>query len=448
MLHTVRNNLPLVMAASLAMSVGAALADDQLTGSSLLPADQLYFRALYLEQNGRAREALAVLTEASNKPGPKMETGGKNGLPMDSYQRKALAELGKIYLAPGPLHNTGKGVAALVRGALLGDDGAATRLAKLELEEGVVPPELPRLIPIYMAQARASSNTCALVLAKLAAEGKLGRGGGTAMSWYEIAARRGSNKAIEYIVVSYVASGNDSAALGWIKRLKKDAGSVYLSIAKDFLTDGDQLKRNIPAAVDWYKRALAAVPAVAARSANRFMELAGDADKATILAAVREVADRGDADAALVVAKALDRGDPTRLDPDAVHYYVIAAKAANPDAVTGLVRAAAFVKSGQPITKELVDGVTAAADKGSTDAMLAVANLYAVGTLVDQNIGQSFSWYLKAAKAGNPEAEFRAGMAYAQGLGTSTDIGEAKRWLTAANDHGYALAGPSLQSLK
>ena len=83
-----------------------------------------------------------------------------------------------------------------------------------------------------------------------------------------------------------------------------------------------------------------------------------------------------------------------------------------------------------------------------TDAMLAAANLYAVGTLVEQNIGQSFTWYLKAAKAGNPEAEFRAGMAYAQGLGTGTDIDEAKRWLTAANDHGYAMAGPSLQSLE
>ena len=44
-------------------------------------------------------------------------------------------------------------------------------------------------------------------------------------------------------------------------------------------------------------------------------------------------------------------------------------------------------------------------------------------------------------------AEFRAGMAYAQGLGTDADMGEAKRWLTAADDHGYALAAPSLQSL-
>jgi len=51
---------------------------------------------------------------------------------------------------------------------------------------------------------------------------------------------------------------------------------------------------------------------------NRFMELAGEADKAAILAAVREVADRGDPDAALLVAKTLDRGDPTRIDPDAI----------------------------------------------------------------------------------------------------------------------------------
>src|SRR5262249_50934082 len=151
----------------------------------------------------------------------------------------------------------------------------------------------------------------------------------------------------------------------------RDAGSEYLSIAKDFLTDGDRLKQDIPAAVTWYKRGLSANPEKAVRSANRFMELADDKDKAAILAAVREVADRGDPDAALAVAKALDRGDRTKLAPDAVHYYVIAAKAGNPDAVTGLVRVSAFVKPGEPISKELVDGVTAAADKGSTDAMLA-----------------------------------------------------------------------------
>src|SRR5207244_1574832 len=150
-------------------------------------------------------------------------------------------------------------------------------LAKLQLDQCIVPPELPRLIPIYMAQARASSNTMALLLGKLASEGKLGKSRSSAGEWYAIAAGRGSNQAIEYLVMSYVASGNEKAALEWIRRLKKDAGTVYLSIAKDFLTDGDRLKKDTAAALDWFKRALAAAPTAAVRSANRFMELAGDA---------------------------------------------------------------------------------------------------------------------------------------------------------------------------
>lgn len=447
MLHTVRAALPFALAVSLAALVTPAPAAEYSASASLLSADQLYFRGLFLEKNGRMREAIAVLEAASQKPGPPMEKSGRSGPPMEVFQRKALAELATIYMSRGPFHNTKRGIALLVQTALFGDKHAAGELAKLQLEQGIVPPNLKSLIPIYMEQARASSNTMALLLAKLASEGKLGKSGTSANDWYAIAARRGSNEAVQYMVISYVASGNDAAALRWIKQLKKDAGSVYLSIAKDFLTDGDRLKQNTEAALDWYKRGLSADQAAAVRSANRFMELAGEGDKSAILAAVREVADRGDPDAAMLVAKTLDRGDPTTLDPDAVRYYAVAAKAGKPEAVNGLLRASAFVKPDAPAAKQVVEGVTAAAEKGSTDAMLALANLYAVGTLLPQNIGQSFSWYLKAAKAGNPEAEFRAGMAYAQGLGTGPDISEARHWLTAANDHGYALAGPSLQSL-
>jgi TPR repeat protein len=442
MLHTLRTALPFALAIGLLPLAAAVAAEKDTAHGSLLPGDQLYYRGLFLEQNGRIREAIASLERAAQSGGAKMDVTEPS---MDSIQRKALVELGKLYLAA---HNTKRGLEVLVKAALLGDNGAAGQLAKLQLDQGIVPPDLKSLIPIYMAQARASSNTMALLLGQLASQGKLGGSRNSANDWYAIAARRGSDRAIEYLVFSAVASGHDATALTWIKRLKKDAGSVYLSVAKDFLEDGDRLKRNIPAAVGWYRRALAVAPDAAVRAASRFMELAGEADKAAILAAVRTVADRGDADAAFLVAKTLDRGNPTELDPDAIRYYAIAAKGGRPEAVTGLMRVSAFVKPGEPPAKDLLDGITAAANKGNTDAMLALANLYAVGTLLSQNVGQSFSWYLKAAKAGNPEAEFRAGMAYAQGLGTDTDMGQARHWLTAANDHGYALAGPSLQSLE
>jgi len=61
--------------------------------ASLLSADQLYFRGLYLEKNRRMREAIAVLEEASQKPGPPMEKSGRSGPPMEVFQRKALRNL-------------------------------------------------------------------------------------------------------------------------------------------------------------------------------------------------------------------------------------------------------------------------------------------------------------------------------------------------------------------
>jgi len=70
-----------------------------------------------------------------------METGGQNGPPMENFQRKALAELGRIYLGRGPFHSTARAVAVLVKGALLPATTARrVIIAKLQLEQGIVPP--------------------------------------------------------------------------------------------------------------------------------------------------------------------------------------------------------------------------------------------------------------------------------------------------------------------
>ena len=247
--------------------------------------------------------------------------------------------------------------------------------------------------------------------------------------------------------MTYAAQGNQAKALGWIKRLgKSDAASVYLDLAKDFLTDGDELKRNGDAAVTWYRLALAANPEKAVHSATQFFESGSDSDRQAILAAVRKIADGGDPDASFFVAKLLDKSDPTAIN-EAIRYYATAAKGGNGDAVAGLVRVSAFLKSDDTMTGDLVGGITVAAGTGNVEAMLALANFYSVGTLVARDVGQGFGWYLKAAKAGNAEAEFRAGLAYAQGLGTGTDLKEARRWLAAAEEQGYPLAAPSLQAL-
>jgi TPR repeat protein len=403
-----------------------------------LPSEQLFYRGLFLQSRGQVADAIVAFDRSAH-------TDSDADL---RWHRKSLAALADIYLGPGRFRSREKGLAALEEGALAEDGDAAGKLAKIQFDGNIAPHKA--LIAVYQKLALASSNNIALLLAKLTAEGKLGaKPKMSAFDWYTLAAGRGSSQAVRELVIAYAARGEEQKALDWIKRLNKaDVASVYLDIARDFLTDGDRLKRNGEAAVAWYRRALAADPEKAVRSASRFFDESSDSDKAAMLSVLRQLADRNDPAAALFVAKLLDRGNPTAVNRDAVRYYVVAAKGGEAEAVDGLVRVSAFLKPEDTLTRDVFDGIMATANTGSVDAMLALGNLYGVGTLTERDAEESFSWYLKAAKAGSAEAEFRAGIAYAKGLGTGADMGEARRWLMAADASGYALAGPSLRSLE
>ena len=426
----------LAAAGTLALMAPAAAAGTSLFIDAL-NSRQLYLTGIHFRETGRTAEAIKAYQDAIRK-----DAEGK-------WKGKSYYALSQIYLSPGRFRNPRQGLDSLAQAALAGNGDATGDLIDMQLDRNVRPPIFKALIPLYAERARASSNSAALLLAKLTSEGQLGRKPATsATDWYAVAAQRGSNTAVRKLVVVYAAQGNQAKALSWIRRLgKSDAASVYLDLAKDFLTDGDELKRNVDAAVTWYRLALAADPEKAVHSATQFFETSSDSDKQAILAAVRKIADEGDPDASFFVAKLLDRSDPTAINREAIRYYATAAKGGNGEAVAGLVRVSAFLKADDTMTGDLVGGITAAAGTGNVDAMLALANFYSVGTLVARDVGQGFGWYLKAAKAGNAEAEFRAGLAYAQGLGTGTDLKEARRWLTAAEGQGYPLAAPSLQAL-
>jgi TPR repeat protein len=427
----------LLLAAGTLALMAPAMAGDTSFLIDALNSRQLYLTGIHFRETGRTAEAVKVYEDAIRK-----DVDGK-------WKGKSYYALAQIYLSPGSFRSTPRGIASLAQAALAGNGDATGDLIDMQLDKNVRPPNLKALIPLYSQRARESSNSAALLLAKLTAEGQLGRKPATSSTdWYTIAAERGSNTAVRKLVVVYAAEGNQAKALAWIKRLgKSDAASVYLDLAKDFLTDGDELKRNGDAAVIWYRLALAADPEKAVHSATQFFETGSDSDRQAILAAVRKIADRGDPDASLFVAKLLDKSDPTAINREAIRYYATAAKGGNGDAVTGLVRVSAFLKPDDTMTSDLMTGITAAAGTGNVDAMLALANFYSMGTLVARDVGQGFGWYLKAAKAGNAEAEFRAGVAYAQGLGTGTDLKQARHWLTAAEGQGYPLAAPSLQAL-
>ena len=66
--------------------------------------------------------------------------------------------------------------------------------------------------------------------------------------------------------------------------------------------------------------------------------------------------------------------------------------------------------------------------------------LYA--TIIDREDDdeEAFQWFLKAAEGGIAEAQFRVGVAYADGLGVKQSRDEAIKWLTLAVDQNHFLA--------
>jgi uncharacterized protein len=57
-------------------------------------------------------------------------------------------------------------------------------------------------------------------------------------------------------------------------------------------------------------------------------------------------------------------------------------------------------------------------------------------------------WYAKAAEKGRPEAEYRVGYMYEQGLGVPKSTTEAMKWYKMAADKGDASAHQALIALQ
>ena len=59
------------------------------------------------------------------------------------------------------------------------------------------------------------------------------------------------------------------------------------------------------------------------------------------------------------------------------------------------------------------------------------------GRGVPKNQKQAFSWFTKAAKAGNASGQFNVGISYLNGYGTSKDRSKALDWFQNAVAQGH-----------
>jgi TPR repeat protein len=100
-----------------------------------------------------------------------------------------------------------------------------------------------------------------------------------------------------------------------------------------------------------------------------------------------------------------------------------------------------LVKNGRAASQrqdyaEAMDWFGKAADLGSAEAMVELAELHAFGRGVPQDDVQAFRWYARAAELGNALAMGNVGYFYQAGRGVPRDDREAVRWYRGAADLG------------
>ncbi len=162
-------------------------------------------------------------------------------------------------------------------------------------------------------------------------------------------------------------------------------------------------------------------------------------------AAARELADQGDGRAALITARSLAGQDQP---VDAARYFTIALKAKEKVSSTEmrllLSNATARGADTGPIEAVFADAATS----GDTGAMLVLADLQmARATFDPKSAGIAQGWLKRAANAGNTEAQFKLGLALAQGSLGEPDPAEARLWLLKAKAGGNSMAAETMERL-
>ena len=88
-----------------------------------------------------------------------------------------------------------------------------------------------------------------------------------------------------------------------------------------------------------------------------------------------------------------------------------------------------------------------AAERGHVPGQAALGFMYGTGRGVDRNDAEAVRWHRRAAEQGNARAQNNLGVSYRGGLGMAQDYGEAVQWFRRSAEQGNASAQSSLGSL-
>lgn len=97
--------------------------------------------------------------------------------------------------------------------------------------------------------------------------------------------------------------------------------------------------------------------------------------------------------------------------------------------------------------KEAVKWFQKAANKGSAEAMGALAGMYSRGDGIEKDNEEAFKWSLKAAQKGDVDSMYFVGLNYYDGQGVETDLQKSVQWLVKAMDLGHTEAMDKLAEM-
>ena len=126
--------------------------------------------------------------------------------------------------------------------------------------------------------------------------------------------------------------------------------------------------------------------------------------------------------------------------------------AANSGSVNAMFQTAVCYENGIGCSMDLkkaCDFYRRAAEQGDGASMDRLGLLYIRGgTGLKADPSMAFEWFLKGASVGMVDSMYSTGYMYSQGLGTSKNLREARKWLRMAADNGHEEAGRLLATLE
>ena len=378
----------------------------------------------------------------------------------------------------------GEAMRAYEAAALQGDGPSITIIMQAHSEGKYTPvwgAELVQLV--YLPRARANGTSGPMLMADLAASGKV-KGIGTATEWLELAASRGSTQATIRLAEAAEAKGEIKTAAKYYASVDKFSklDRALRQVRVNLL--GEKKKRDSKLAVAWLNYATSIDSGAAAKVASslwrkevgtesararllevalaggidpqgggsgfntRLREAKTDEERARILDEIKVAADGGNAAAALAFAQdRLAIADAT-VEDEAYAYLEQAIAAGLEPAVTDAAGRLVALGKDSPRVPELLEALSKAAQAGVVPAMWSLADVYAWGGAVPADEAKSLDYMRAAADAGHVEAQLRLGLHFAQKTADPESPQLARHYLEAAAKQGSAPAEAYLASLK